>query len=74
MLIENLKIIQLILSVLLVLLILVQTKSNTFSSVLSSKFTMHRTKRGLESFVFYFTILLAVSFAINSLVIVYLSK
>jgi protein translocase SecG subunit len=74
MIIDFLKVMHLIISILVVCLVLVQTKSNNFSSVLSGKFNTNRTKRGLEVFVFYLTIVLVVAFMVNSLAIVYLSK
>lgn len=72
--INNLKILEIVVSIILILLILIQTKSNNFSSSLSSRFSFQRTKRGLESFVFYLTILLSVGFTLNTLVLVLLHK
>ena len=72
--IQTLKIVEIVISVVLVLLILIQTKTNGFSQSLSSKFAFHRTKRGLENFVFYLTIFLSVIFVINTLVIILLNK
>jgi preprotein translocase subunit SecG len=71
---EVLKILELILSVAIVLLVLIQTKSNTFSQSLTARFSFNRTKRGLEKIVFYLTIILIALFTVNSLIIVYLSK
>jgi len=71
---NNLKIVEIVVSIILILLILVQTKSNNFSSSLSSRFAFQRTKRGLESFVFYLTIFLSVGFTLNTLVLVLLNK
>lgn len=72
--INVLKTIEIIVSILLILLILVQTKTNNFSSSLSSRFSFQRTKRGLESFVFYLTIFLSIGFSVNTLLLVLLSK
>lgn len=72
--INTLKIIEIVLCVVLILLILVQTKSNSFSSTLSSRFSFQRTKRGLESFVFYLTIFLSIGFSLNTIILVLLNK
>jgi protein translocase SecG subunit len=72
--IQTLKIIEVVISVILVLLILIQTKTNGFSQTLSSRFAFHRTKRGLENFVFYLTIVLSVIFVVNTLVLILMNK
>jgi protein translocase SecG subunit len=72
--IQTLKIAEIVISVLLVLLILIQTKTNGFSQSLSSRFSFHRTKRGLENFVFYLTIVLSVIFVVNTLVLILMNK
>lgn len=72
--IDTLKIIEIILAVIIILLVLIQTKSNSFSQTLSSRFSFTRTKRGLENFVFYLTIFLSVSFVLNTILIILMSK
>jgi len=72
--INTLKIVEIVLSIILILLILIQTKSNNFSSTLSSRFSFQRTKRGLENFVFYLTIFLSVIFSLNTILLVLYSK
>jgi len=66
---ETLKIIEIVLAVLLVLFITIQTKSNSLSESVSSAFSFNRTKRGVEKFIFYFTILLIVVFSANTLLL-----
>ncbi len=72
--INLLKTIQIVTSIFLIVLILVQTKSNNFSSSLSSRFSFQRTKRGLENFVFYLTIFLSIGFSVNTVILVLLNK
>jgi len=72
--INNLKIIEIVVSVFLILLILIQTKTNNFSTTISSRFAFQRTKRGLENFVFYLTIFLSLGFSINTILLVLLNK
>jgi protein translocase SecG subunit len=72
--INTLKTIEIVISIILILLILIQTKSNNFSSSLSSRFSFQRTKRGLESFVFYLTIVLSIGFSVNTILLVLLNK
>lgn len=67
--VDLLKIIEIILAVLLVLVITIQTKSNALSESVSSAFSFNRTKRGVEKFVFYFTIVLIVLFSSNTLLL-----
>ena len=67
------KILQIILSVFLVLLILIQSKGKGLTSGIGDSIGMYRSRRGLEKAVFVMTIALAVLVVINSLLIVILS-
>ncbi len=64
--IEILKIIELVLAVLIILLVSIQTKSNSLNESISNVFTYSRNLRGFEKFVFYLTILLMVGFVVNT--------
>ncbi len=64
---------QIILSVLLTIFVLVQSREGGLSSAVSGG-TAYRSKRGLEKVVFIGTIVLGALFALNSLWLIYLSK
>lgn len=63
---------QIICSALLILAILLQTKGGGLSSVFGGQFLYH-TKRGVEKFLFYFTIFLVIAFLSVSILAVALS-
>lgn len=67
------KISQLVVSGLLIVLVLIQSKSSGLSSTLKSSFNMYRSLRGFEKIIFVLTIILGSLLVINSLVIVLLS-
>jgi protein translocase SecG subunit len=71
--ISTFKIIQIILSVILIALILIQSKSSGLSSTLKNSFSMYRSLRGFEKIVFISTVVSGSLLVINSLVIVLLS-
>jgi preprotein translocase subunit SecG len=64
---EFFKILEIILAVILVLLITVQTKSNSLSESVSSAFSFNRTKRGVEKFIFFLTIFIIFTFSFNTI-------
>lgn len=57
-----LNLIQIILSIVLILLILLQSKGAGFSGTFSSDSAIFRTRRGLEKTLFQLTILIAIVF------------
>ena len=63
------EIFQIILSVMLVFLVLIQSKGMGLSSALSGYVGAYRSKRGLEKVVFFLTIASAILFCINSLIL-----
>lgn len=67
------KVAQLIISALLVVLVLVQSKSAGLTSGLKGSFNMYRSLRGVEKGVLVFTIILGILLVINSIAIVLLS-
>ncbi len=67
------KILQICLAALLIILVLIQSKSSGLSSSLKSSFSMYRSLRGVEKIVFVLTIIAGSLVVINSLVIVLLS-
>ncbi len=66
-------VLQLVISILLVLLVLVQSKGGGLSSTFGGSITMYRSKRGVEKTIFTSTIVLGIALVVNSIVIVYLS-
>ncbi len=67
------KIIQIVVSVVLVLLVLIQGKGGGLSSSVGGSITFYRSKRGIEKTVFILTIVLGIALIVNSLFILYLS-
>ena len=67
------KIAQIIMSILIVFLVLIQSKSAGLSSGLKSSFSMYRSLRGVEKTIFVATVVLGVLLVVNSLTIVLLS-
>ena len=64
-----LNIIQLILSIVLIAVVLMQAKGSSIGSVFGgAESSIYRTRRGLEKRLFQFTILLAVVFVVMSIV------
>jgi len=61
-----LKIAQAIISLILIIVILLQAKGTGLSSIFGGDGGFYRTKRGFERFLFIFTIILSVLFAIVS--------
>jgi len=67
------KVAQIIMSALIVVFVLIQSKSAGLTSGLKSSFNMYRSLRGVEKGVFITTVVLGVLLVINSLAIVLLS-
>ncbi|AHB40105.1 MAG: hypothetical protein ACD_25C00256G0004 [uncultured bacterium] len=67
------KTMQIIISVVLVLLILIQTKNAGLSSGLKNSFTAYRSLRGVEKAVFVLTAVLGVLLVANSFLLIKLS-
>lgn len=70
---DTLKILQIALSIILIALILVQSKSSGLSSSLKNSFSMYRSLRGVEKIIFVATIVTGALMVINSLAIVVLN-
>lgn len=68
-----LKTVQIVISILLAGLVLIQSKSAGLSSGLKSSFNMYRSLRGVERIVFILTIVFGVLLVLNSLALVILS-
>ena len=64
---------QVIISIVLVLLILIQTKNAGLSSGLKNSFTAYRSLRGVEKAVFVLTAVLGVLLVANSFLLIKLS-
>lgn len=67
------QIFQIILSILITVLTLVQTKGGGLSSSVAGNISFYRSRRGLEKGIFIFTILCGILLVANSLLIVVLS-
>lgn len=67
------KIVQVVLSVVLVGLILIQSKGKGLAPGIGDSIGMYRSRRGLEKLIFVFTVVLAILVVANSLLIVILS-
>jgi len=67
-----LNIIQIIVSILLIIVILVQNRGTGLSSAFGGESNIYRTKRGLEKSLHILTIILAVLFLVSSLLIILL--
>ena len=61
---------QIILSVVLVILCIIQSKGQGISSTLSGSFSFYRSRRGVEKFLFILTIVLGISLIFNSLFLI----
>jgi protein translocase SecG subunit len=62
--------IQIIASIALILLVLIQSKASGLSSSVANSIGMYRSRRGVEKGVFFLTIAFGVIFTINSLFLV----
>ncbi len=71
---QTLNLIQLGVGVILVIFILMQNKGVGLSNVFGGSGTIYRTKRGLEKWLFYSTIVLAIIFVGLSMAAVLVSK
>jgi preprotein translocase subunit SecG len=68
--IRNLLILQVVVSVVMVISVLLQNRAEGLGTMFGGGGEVFRTKRGLEKFLYYFTIFLAVLFCALSLIIV----
>ena len=71
---DTLMIAQVVISVLIVISVLLQNRAEGLGTMFGGGGEIFRTKRGLEKFLYYATIVLTVVFATLSLIIVKLSK
>lgn len=67
-----LNIVQILISVVLIFVILLQTRGSGFSATFSSDSSIYRSRRGVEKTLFNFTIALAVVFVLISILSVLL--
>lgn len=65
-----LKTVQIFIAVLLVFLVLIQTKNSGLSSGLKNSFTAYRSLRGAEKIIFILTVALGIGIVVNSLLII----
>ncbi|MFA5644092.1 MAG: preprotein translocase subunit SecG [Patescibacteria group bacterium] len=64
---KEIKIIQIVISILLIVVILLQNRGSALGGVFGGSNTVFLTKRGIEKKLFIFTIILAILFFIISL-------
>lgn len=64
------KIVQIVVSIILVGLVLIQGKGGGLSSTFGGSFTAYRSKRGVEKAVLIFTIVLSIILVVNSLMLI----
>jgi protein translocase SecG subunit len=67
------QVVQIVLSVFIVLLSLIQSKGAGLSSTLSGSIGFYRSRRGIEKLVFGSTIVAGILLVANSLLIIFLS-
>jgi preprotein translocase subunit SecG len=65
---QILMIVQIILAVILVISILLQHRGTSLGGAFGGEGTVYRSRRGTEKFLFYLTIIIALLFAILSIV------
>jgi preprotein translocase subunit SecG len=65
---------EVVLCVLLVISVILQNRAEGLGSLFGGGGEIFRTKRGLEKFLYYFTILLAIIISVLSLIIVKFTK
>ena len=65
------KIIQIVLAVLLVILILLQQRGSGLGMAFGGDSNVYRSRRGIEKFLFYITIVVAALFCLSALVTVF---
>ena len=63
-------VVQIIASLALILLVLIQSKSGGLSGSVANSFGMYRSRRGVEKGVFILTIIFGVIFTVNSLFLI----
>ncbi len=66
----NMVVIQIIASVVLIFLVLIQSKSGGLSSSVANSFGAYRSRRGIEKGIFILTIIFGVIFTANSLFLI----
>lgn len=69
-----LNIIEIVISIVLVLVILLQVRGGGIGGIFGQADTVYRTKRGVEKWLFWMTIVLAVVFVIIAAVVVALTS
>jgi len=70
---KTLQLIHIILTLLIVGLVLIQSKGGGFTSNIGSSISFYRSRRGLEKVVFILTIVISILMVVNSLLLVILS-
>jgi len=68
-----LQILQILASIFLILLVLIQSKGVGLSSSVGGSIGYYRTRRGVERIVLFLTIFFSIAFVFNSLLLVILS-
>ncbi|TAK27935.1 MAG: preprotein translocase subunit SecG [Chloroflexota bacterium] len=69
-----LNIVQIVLSVVLVVVVLMQTKGSGIGGIFGAETSVFRTRRGVQKTLFQFTVALAILFVVVSLLSVWYAK
>jgi preprotein translocase subunit SecG len=70
---QALQILQIFIAIVLVALVLIQSKGGGFASGIGNSISFYRSRRGLEKLVFIMTIILTAALVVNSLVLIIIS-
>lgn len=70
---DTLKILQIILAIILVILILLQQRGAGLGAAFGGEGNVYRSRRGIEKFLFYATIVVATLFCLSALTTVFFS-
>ena len=64
------KVVQIILSILVTIMVILQSKNGGLATSVSGAITMYRSRRGLEKVIFIVTILSSILLAVNSIFLI----
>ena len=70
---QIIKVVQVVISIILTLLILIQSKGKGLASGIGDSIGMYRSRRGLEKVIFIATIVMTIVVVVNSILLLVLS-
>lgn len=71
---NTIKIIEVVISVLLVVAVLLQQKGASLGATFGGQSNIYHSKRGIEKFLYYATIVLSILFVVGAILNLYFSK